>query len=74
MTSGGNVRYSSPPIVISTETPETPAEAKARMDVANQVAIDVVRTATAEAKAKADAANQAAIDAARAAAAANSKK
>jgi hypothetical protein len=58
------------PKPLPTPTPllETPQQAKARADAANQAAIDAAKAAAAAAKAQADAANQAAIDAAKAAA------
>jgi hypothetical protein len=56
------------PTVVPTPVPETPQMIKARMDAANQAAIDAARAAAAKAKADADAANQAAIDAQKAAA------
>jgi trimeric autotransporter adhesin len=43
--------------------PTTPQEVKARVDAANQAAIDAAKAEQARAKAEADAANQAAIDA-----------
>jgi hypothetical protein len=56
------------PTIAPTPLPETPQQAKARMDAANQAAIDAQKAAAAKAKADADAANQAAISAQKAAA------
>jgi hypothetical protein len=56
------------PTVVPTPVPETAQMVKARMDAANQAAIDAAKAAAAKAKADADAANQAAIDAQKAAA------
>jgi hypothetical protein len=50
------------PAPVPTLAPETPQQAKARADAANQAAIDEAKSAAAKAKADADAANQAAID------------
>lgn len=60
------------PTVVPTPVPETPQMVKARMDAANQAAIDAAKAAAAKAKADADVANQAAIDAQKAAATATS--
>jgi len=56
------------PTVAPTPVPDTVQMVKARVDAANQAAIDAAKAAAAKAKADADAANQVAIDAQKAAA------